>query len=176
MRILDRKKQTIGRRTPRPIACAKIASRQSDLALALQAQQHSANDKQQPARRLRNVASHTTECSRTIDSRGDRHCSPRKIPSGCSLLPSNARQLGMTCHKLDVVTPASTDITADIRLKWLCISRIDIIQGSCNLRCGCCSDHMRTSRRLAGVNCIHVNIISRVAVLILGYHPVENIS
>ena len=51
----DRKKQTIGRRTPRPIACAKIASRQSDLALALQAQQHSANDEQQPARRLRDV-------------------------------------------------------------------------------------------------------------------------
>lgn len=55
VRIHERKKQTIGRRTPRPIACAKIASRQSDLALALQAQQHSADDEQQPARRLRDV-------------------------------------------------------------------------------------------------------------------------
>ena len=43
VRIHDRKKQTIGRRTPRPIACAKIASRQSDLTLALQAQQDFAN-------------------------------------------------------------------------------------------------------------------------------------
>ena len=53
MRIHDRKnKQSTGGHSDR-LPVAYIASRQSDLALALQAQQHSANNEQQPARRLR---------------------------------------------------------------------------------------------------------------------------
>ena len=55
MRILDRKNKQSAWGHPDRLPVAYIASRQSDLAPALQAQQHSANDEQQPARRLRNV-------------------------------------------------------------------------------------------------------------------------
>ena len=55
VRIHDRKnKQSTGGHSDR-LPVAYIASRQSDLTLALQAQQHSADNEQQPARRLRDV-------------------------------------------------------------------------------------------------------------------------
>ena len=65
-------KQSVGGRPDR-LPVAYIASRQSDLTLALQTQQHSANDEQQPARRLRDGVGRVSSLPKATSSQARRN-------------------------------------------------------------------------------------------------------